>query len=182
MTQTLAVFNGKISVSQHAIDEAIRDFRVNPKVAEEWLRSNLRKASFISDIISESGNPCRLFGFQRIAFVLDASSDRVITVYPRHHAVNGLQTKVQALILRELRNAERRERSIERKVNVTKAQLTVERAECKLRMTITPSKAVVRVNTARIAEINAAMAELDRELFEAKKERSSIAKSAVMYV
>jgi hypothetical protein len=175
-------FTGKISVSQHAIDEAASDFRVDRSVAEDWIRSNLRKAAFVSDIISEGGKPCRLFGFQRIAFILADTADFVITVYPRRAVLSGLQSKVQALVLRELRKAERKERSIERKVLVTKAELTVERAQCKYRMTVTPSKAVVRTNTARIAEITAVMAELDRELFDAKKEKSALAKSLVAYL
>jgi hypothetical protein len=172
----------KISVSQHAITEAVRDFRVDRRVADEWVRSNLRKATFISDIMSDDGKNCRLYAYQRTAFILADNTDYVITVYPRHQAVNELSAKVSALLQRELRKAERMERAVERKVNVAKARLKVERAECKWRMEITPSASVKRKNTARLAEIDAIVAELERELFDARKARSSVAKSAVMYV
>lgn len=176
------MFKGRINVSQHAIDESIRDFRVPKLTAEDWVRSNLRKSTFISDIVGEDGRPCRLFAFQRIAFILDASDDRVITVYPRHHAVTTLQTKVQAVVTRELRNAKRKLAATERLINVQKAQLNVEAAQCDYRMAITPSQAVIRSNTERKIKLAAKMSLLDAELLDAKKEYSAVAKSVVTYV
>lgn len=173
---------GTITVSRHAIDEAIRDFRVNPKVAEEWLRSNLKKAEFIANIVSEEGKPCRLFAFNRAAFILADTVDYVITVYPRHSAPTDLYSRVKSVVLRELAKFERKERVTARRVSVEKAKLTVERAKCAYRMAVTPSKSVIAFNTKRIDEIDAKLTQLDAELMRARKEKSAVAKSIVMFV
>jgi hypothetical protein len=178
----LSTLTARLIVSQHAISEAVRDFRIDKRVAEDWVRSNYRKAAFVSDIVSEEGKACRLFAYQRIAFILADTEEYVITVYPRHTAIPELSAKVSALLQRELRKAARMERTIERRVRVEKSRLKVERAECKWRMEITPSASVKRANTLRIAQIDKKLAELDRELFDAKKAKSSVAKSVIMYM
>lgn len=172
----------KITVSKHAIDRAVQHFRVDRRVAEDWVRSQFRKATYISDIISDDGKPTRLFAFNRIAFAVADAADFIMTIYPQHHAVTEISQKVRKVIERELRNAERKERSVARRVSVAKAKLAVERAECEYRMTVTPSQAVIAANTARIAQIDEEIAELDRELDEAKRAKSSVAKSLVAYV
>ena len=170
----------KVTVSHHAVDEAVKDFRVDRRVAEEWIRNNFRKATFVSDIVSEDGKPCRLFGYQRIAFIMAQDADHIVTVYPRN--TSTVHAKVKALIDRELKRAQKKESQELRKIRIEKAQLNVERANCSLRMELTPSAAVVRNNTKRIADIDAELARLDSEILRIKKEKSSVAKSVVMYI
>lgn len=173
---------GKITVSAHACDEATKDFRVPRQTAEEWIRSNLRKASFVSNIVGENGNPCRLFGFQRIAFVMDASADHVITIYPQHYVESAVKRGVQSVVMRALRNAERQERKVEREVRIEKARLGIERAECIWRMEMTPSAKVKRSNTDKMAQIDAKITELNAKLIEAQKAKKSVAKSVIAYL
>lgn len=172
----------KVIVSAHACDEAVKTFRVPRTTADEWIRHKLRQARFIANIISKEGKPSRLFGYQRIAFILADTEEYVITVYDQNSPDNRLHSKVEAFVLRALKAAERKERAMERRVRIEKARLAVEIAQCRYKMEVTPSAAVVRTNTARIAQFDAKMAELDRELFEAKREKSSLAKSIVAYL
>ena len=176
----------KISVTKHAINRAIQHFRIDRRVAEEWVRSQFRKATFISEIISDDGKPTKLYAFNRIAFaVVDAdagAANLIVTVYPQNHAVNDIAERVRKLTERELRKAERKERSVSRQVSVEKAKLTVERARCEYNMIITPSRAVIEANKKRIAEIDEKMANLDRMLNEAQREKSAVAKSMVAYL
>lgn len=173
---------GKVTVSNHANDRATEHFRISRDKAAAWVIDNVRKATFISDITSDEGKPCRLYGFQRIAYVLDAAADHVITLYPQNYAVTSVQRKVNAIVRRELEKAERKERAVERHTRVEKAKLAVEIAQCKLRMEITPSKAVVARNNVILAQINAKVADLDTALQAARREKTSYAKSLLMYV
>jgi hypothetical protein len=181
-TITAPSFTGKIGISKHAIDEAVKDFRIDRKDAEEWIRSNLRKSRFISDIISQEGRPSRLYAYQRVALILADSEDFVFTVYPQNTPDSRLHSKVETLILRELRKAERIERAAIRRASVEKARLAVEKARCELAMTVTPSKSVIAANTAKIAQINESISQLDRQVLEAKRTKSSIAKALAAYL
>lgn len=171
-----------VSISRHAIDEAVRDFRVDRRVAEQWVRSTLKKAQFVANIISEEGEPQRLFAHHRAAFVLKNTEDFVITCYPVNHGVTALHTKIKAAAMRELTKAERKERATERRVRIDKARLNVEKAACAYKMEITPSRAVIAANTKRIAEINEMLTKLDAELLRVKKEKKAVAKSIVMFL
>jgi hypothetical protein len=133
----------KVSVSKHAIDRAVDRFRLNPIVAAQWVKDNVERASFIANIIGSDGRPCRLFAFQRAAFILADTTDYVLTVYSQHNVESSLKLKVHAIISRELAKAERQERTATHKANVARAKLEVEIAECNYRMYVTPSKTVI---------------------------------------
>jgi hypothetical protein len=174
-------FTGKITVTQHAIDEAVKDFRVPRQTAEEWIRSNLRKARFITNTISEEGKPSRLFGYQRIAFVLAPEENVVITVYPANPKA-FLREKVNALVTRELRKIERRERVLERKIALTKAELEIEKAQLQLRLLRARSTATKLACQARINAINEYFTQLDADLLAVKHEKRAVAKTVVAYM
>lgn len=179
---TTTQFAGKISVSQHATARATEHFRVPRPTADEWIRTNLRRATFIANIVGEDGKRSRLYAHQRIAFVLADTEDYVLTVYPQHQAGETIRAKVADLVARELRKLERKERATERAVAVEKAKIAVQIAECRLKMTITPSARVVATNTAAIRALETKAAELDRMVAEVKREKSTFAKGVVMYV
>ena len=172
----------RVSVSQHAIDKAATEFRVDRRVAEDWVRSQFRRSTFISDIVSAEGNPCRLYGFQRTAIVVADSEDYIITVYQRNRAVPEMYARVNAVVQRELRRAQRNVKSVERRVAVGTAKLRVQIAQAEYNMTITPSQRVIDVNKARIDEYERGISKLNDELLRAKKEMTAVAKSVVAYV
>lgn len=172
----------KMTVSEHAKERAVQHLRIDRRVVEDWIRSNVRKAQFISSIVSEEGKECRLFAFQRVAFVLDAIADHVITLYPRHHAVTELYEKIKRSVMRELVAAERKEKAAEQRFKVESARIEVEKAQCRLRMAVTPSEKVIVANERKIAQLDEELAILERELIEIKREKSSIARSVVMFL
>lgn len=178
----MSLFSGKITVTQHAIDEAVKDFRVPRQTAEEWIRSNLRKARFIADIISAEGRPTRLFGYNRIVFALAPVENCVITVYPADQRRPTIREKVETLVTRELRAIERRERVMERRIALTKAELDVERAQLNLRILRARSPATKLACQARINAINEYYAQLDADLLAVKHEKRAVAKTVAAYL
>lgn len=175
-------FIGKVYVSQHAIDRASSRFNVDKAKAEQWIRDNVRKARYVSTILSGDGKTSRLFTFQRVAYILAVDSDHVVTVFEQHHAPAELTQRVRKLILAELAKYERKEAVVERTVNVEKSRLAIEIARCNYRMMVTPSKTVIQANTKRLREIENIYAELDAKLTEIRREKTSIAHGLVAYL
>jgi hypothetical protein len=175
-------FTGKIFVTPHACDEAVKDFGCERSVAPMFVMDYLRKAAFIAHIVNEDGRPARLFGYKRMSIVVSPDAPTVITVYPRTHAVDELQAPVQRIIIRALKAANRKERTAERRINVDVAQLNVEKAACELRLARSNSVTVIAAMADRVTEINGEIAQLQRELFEIKREKTALANSVVMYV
>ena len=175
-------FTGQAYITLHAQDEAVKKFGVRPKHAEEWVRSKLSKARFISDILSEDGNLCRLYATERISIVLDMRENKVVTVYPRHRAPESLRQRIESMIAKELRKLKRHETALERKYRLPKAELEVEKAELNLRLLKTKSEAVKLACQARINAIDQRIAEMDEEIENARIKRSTFAKGVAMYV
>lgn len=172
----------KISVSAHAIDEAVKDFRVNRKVAEDWIRSNLRKARFIANIVSEEGRPSRLFAKNHITFILAEDSDTVITIYPSDYTAATIRTKVESLVTRELRKVERRESATIKRNQLTRLELNVERAACLLRAEKSRSQSVKLAMQARIAAIDEYLTQLNEDIEKIRHEKRKIAKAVAAYI
>lgn len=172
----------KITVSQHAVDRAIQHFRVDRRVAEEWVRSNAKKAEFIANIMAEDGKPCRLFAFQRITFIFAEVTDFIITLYPQDFVVTEIHAKIRRAVERELAKAERQEKTAVQRYNVERARIKLEQAQCRYRMAVTPSAKVIAANERKIAELADKLAQLDRELTEVKRAKTRVAKSVARYV
>ncbi|MFD1267549.1 hypothetical protein ACFQ3Y_08950 [Paenibacillus motobuensis] len=175
-------FTGKIRVSQHAIDRAIERIGVAPDKAEQFIRDNAKKAEFVSMITTEDGRISRLFAYRRVAYIMPPDVDLVVTVYELHYAPSALQQRVETLVKRELAKAAQREQAIERRVRVEKLRLSVEAAQCRYKMAVTPSKRVIHANEKRLEEIDTIVAGLDAELNEARREKTTIAKGLVAYL
>lgn len=163
-------------VTTHAIEEASRKCRVNPKVAEEWIRNKIKAAKFISEVLNDDGSPGRLYAIERICFILSVNEDVVITVYPRHTANSDFRRKLNEIADRELAKIDRRVKAIERKVTIAKAEMAIERAKCEWKMAVTPSARVIAVNQARMAAIDEEIVKMDEQLMAVRKERSTFAK------
>ncbi|WP_103110234.1 hypothetical protein [Brevibacillus reuszeri] len=172
----------KISVSAHAIDEAVKDFRVNRKVAEEWIRSNLRKARFIANIVSEEGRPSRLFAKNHITFILEEDTDTVITLYPSDYTAASIRTKVENVVNRELRKIERKESATVKRNQLSRLELNVERAACLLRAEKTRSQSVKLAMQARIAAIDEYLTQLNEDIEKIRHEKRKIAKAVAAYI
>lgn len=178
MTKSIA-----LEITKHAIDEAVSKFGKQRKLAEGWIRSNFAKAKYLGDILSDDGKGTRrLYAYNRIAFVLDPEVDRLVTVYPRKSAAPQLSHRINDIIAKEIRKAERKERALEKRTKLTVADLRVELAHLERRKVRTKSDAVRLATQARINAVNERIDELEAELVAVKQERSTLLKGAVMYV
>ncbi|MGF9711677.1 hypothetical protein [Paenibacillus naphthalenovorans] len=176
-------FTGKIFVTPHACDRAVEHFGIDRAKAPMYVMDMLRKAALIDpEVIDENGKLGRLFAYRRTAFVVSPHEDTVITLYPQHKANETVRNPIERLIQRALAAARRKEQRETKRINVKKAELGVERAECVLRLAKTDSAAVSEKMRDRITKIDGEIADLDREIIEIKRERTNIAKSVVAYV
>lgn len=118
---TKALFLGKISVTPHAIDKARELFGFeNEQQARNFIIRNLKKSTFVSEIVGESGKVDRLFAYRRIAFVLDRYQDTVITIYIRDNVDKDLREKVRELLCDYLLQLSTRERELEERLFFSK--------------------------------------------------------------
>jgi hypothetical protein len=172
----------KIFVTPHACDEAAKDFGVSRDRAPQFVMAQLRKATFIDNVIGDDGNPGRLFGYQRMAIVVAPDVPTVITVYPRHVPSSAIRDPIEKVLYRALTAAKRKEAREIKRINVEIAQLGIERAQCSLRKAKSSSRKVCAVMDVRIAEIDAALRNYAQELYEVRREKSNLAKGIVAYV
>lgn len=176
-------FIGKIFVKPHALDRAVEHFGVDRAQAPMWVMDRLRKASLISaHVIDEFGNAGRMFGYQRIVFIVHPTEQTVVTLYPQHKANENVRNPIERLIQRTIRSAERKEQREIKRINIARAELAIERAGYELRLAKTDSVKVIGDMNERIAQIDATLSGLERELFEIQREKTNLMKSVVAYV
>lgn len=172
-----------ISVSKHAVERATEHFGIKTDDVRNWVSTNLRQATLIdADFMGEDGKYGRLFAYRGIAFVVVSTEAYVVTVYPQEYATNALRNEMAKVVARVLKAAQRKETREVKRVNIRKAELTVERAEMELRKLKTMSYKVVADCDGRIAEINEELKQLDAEIFELRREKATLAKGICAYV
>ncbi|MCD9024361.1 hypothetical protein [Cohnella silvisoli] len=176
-------FTGKIFVVPHALDRAVEYFGVDRAQAPMHVMDLLRKSALLDpDVIAEDGNRGRLFVYKRTAFIVAPNEDTVITLYPQQTAAAAVIDGVQRVLHAALRTAQRKEAREIKRLNVRKAELAVERAECELRRIKTTSVRVVAQMDERLTEINEEIAEIDTLIYEAKREKTTLAKGLCAYI
>lgn len=143
----------------------------------------LRKSSLIdADVLGEDGNPGRLYAYKRTAFVVAKDADTVITLYPQEQAPESVLDSVQKVLRASLTSARRKENREIKRLDIRKAELAVERAECELRRLKTASNNVEKTLAERIAEIDAEVSAIDLQIFEVKREKTTLAKGICAYI
>jgi hypothetical protein len=157
----------KITVSAHAVDQAIEDFRVNRFEAERWVIDNLVKSQFIGTMYGENDRPVRLFGYKRIAFVLAVEHDVVITVYQRDKVDPALRNPIEQIVKTTVRTATDR----------------LHAAEVTHRRTIDLLERLLpNVDDEEGAQIRAEIERHAKSLRDARQEHARIMKGVVAYV
>jgi len=172
----------QVIVSNHAVDRAVERLALKRDDARRIIRTNLRSAEYISDVTDVDGKFGRMFAHDGVAYVLDARYDQVLTLYRYERKHITLGERFVKMARAELRKWQRKESVIERDIAIKKAKLDVEAAECRYKMAITPSKAVIRVNTERLRMIDDEKATLDAELAEVVRMKSAVAKGLTAFV
>jgi Asp-tRNA(Asn)/Glu-tRNA(Gln) amidotransferase B subunit len=102
-------FSGKrVRTSIHAREEAMKEFRVERYAADDWIKEQLSYSQFIGSIYAADGKQVRLFGYKRIAFILAADTDLVITIYARHIVDEALRNPLEELVKSVVKHASAR--------------------------------------------------------------------------
>ena len=176
-------FVGKIFVVPHALDRAVEYFGVDRAQAPMYVMDMLRKSSLIDpDVVGEDGNPGRLYAYKRTAFVVARDSDTVITLYPQEKSPAPVLEGVAKVLRAALTAAQRKEAREIKRLNIRRAELAVERAELELRRLKTGSVNVKEAIAARITEIEAEVAAIETQIFEARREKTTLAKGICAFV
>jgi hypothetical protein len=114
---TKAYFSGSIFITPHAIDKAMELFDIKDRnEARLFIINNLKRSTYVSTIVGETGKRDRLFAYRRIAFVLDLVEDVVITIYIRDNVDKELRSEVREIICEYLRRMHEQEKELEEKL------------------------------------------------------------------
>lgn len=173
---------GGVIITHHAADRAVERFNVQAEYARVWINTNLQRAQFIGYVEGDDGKIARLYGYNRIAFVLEAQENKVITIYPRKDISQTIAGKVRDIIAKELRKTERSVRALERRTAHKQADLRLDLAETERRLLRTRSEAVRLACQARINALTEELRLIDEELAKKRRERSTLVKDVVAYV
>ena len=175
------VIGENIEVTDHAADEATKDFGVERHKAKRWVADKLRKATFVGASCSNSGEPARLFAYRRMAIVVAETEDKVITVYPRNEADEDMRAKVERVVLREVRAKEREAKRQVTEIERQKADLMIEAAQIYRKLVDARTKAAKAKLQAQIDSIDEKIAKLNEMILEIKQDAARVAKSAVAF-
>ncbi|WP_338461636.1 hypothetical protein V5G20_17995 [Brevibacillus borstelensis] len=184
--KTLAsVLNGRrLCVTDHAAEEAVKDFGIEPSRAASWVAETARKAMFISGrVMGFDRKHSDMYGYNRICFIVRANEKAVtiVTVYPARPGAT-LRDRVENLLARELRKVESAETKLRRRNERIKAEFNVEIAILKLKMLRARSEATRLACQARINAINEYFTQLDADLLAVKHEKRAVAKTVAAYL
>lgn len=176
-------FPGKIFVTPHALDRAVKHFGINRSQAPAFVMDMLRKSSLVDpDVIDDEGNSGRMFAYNRTVFIVDPAEATVITVHPQHQASESLRNPIERIIQRAIKSAQNKEKRETKRINVRKAELAIERGTYELRLAKSDSVRIISDMTDKIADIDLEVQRLDRELFELRREKKTLMKSVAAYV
>lgn len=182
-TLSIGYFHDKrVELTAHAINEAVSKFNVERNQAEKWIRSNIRNARYVGEIVSDDGNPSRLFAARRIVFAVDVKDDKVITLYPQNQAPSELYEDLLKVALKHAKRSTREIKKARKETAIRIAELNVEIAELRLRKAKTSSRSVA---IACDANINARLTEIDElnnELREKESQHRRLMKGVAAYV
>ncbi|PPA87936.1 hypothetical protein C4A76_10700 [Brevibacillus laterosporus] len=173
----------RLCITDHAIEEATKDFGIEPKRAASWIAETVKKAAYISHVIGIDRKHGHLYGYRRACFIV-RETDKTLTVVTVHPAKPraAIRDKVDSLLSRELRKIETQERNLKRKITLIKAELSIEKAELNLRYLRARSESKKLAYKARIRAIDEYFTQLDADLLSVKHDKRGVAKSIAAYM
>lgn len=177
-------FTGKIFVTPHALERAVEHFGIERGRAPMHVMDLLRKSALIdAQMTGEDGATHRLFAYKRIAFIVAAAEDTVITLYPQEATTNATITdNVAKVLMKVLRAAQRTEKRELHRLAIRKAELNVQRAELELRIVYANMNVVKRKLNEELAQVKAEINAVDAAAFDVKREKSTLAKGLCAYI
>ncbi|TPG88124.1 hypothetical protein EEL32_10185 [Brevibacillus laterosporus] len=176
--------NGKrLRITDHAAEEATKDFGIERRRAASWVAENAKKAVYISHVMGADKKHSYFYGYRRACFIVRETGKAltVVTVHPAKPRA-AIRDKVDSLLSRELRKIETQERNLKRKITLIKAELSIEKAELNLRYLRARSESKKLAYKARIRAIDEYFTQLDADLLSVKHDKRGVAKSIVAYM
>lgn len=172
----------QVGVTTHAIDQAVEDFNVNREEAERWIVSKLRQSQFIGEIYGENRKKVRLYGFERIAFIVAPDDDVVITIYQRRKVDERLRNPVEEVIRDVIKQSEKQ---------VERAESAADRALVALRELLekaihmresAENESVKRAAEEWIQDIHNRIEAEEKQIDEVRQEHARLLKGVVAFV
>jgi hypothetical protein len=170
---TKADFTGSVFVTPHAIDKAMELFKIKNRVeARIFVLDNLRKSTYISEIVGEKGKTDRLFAHRRIAFVLDRVDDVVITIYVREHVDKELREEVKEIITDYIVRMHDEEKELKKEITALEVEEEILSQFVKLGL----------ASESEYRWISRCVIRKEAELDASRRRRSKVAKGAVAFL
>lgn len=171
----------KVVLSSHAQMRSKERFKMNPKEALPYFRSQLERAKYVGVIEdSETNKPSHLFAKDRIAIFLSLDCKTILTIYKCESVTyDPLKNKVLELHRKRYNRYCITEKARTKRLEQLKLESDIEVAECKLRIHKTKSEVVMKVCEARIAAIKQSLTEYQQEIEQLKSEKRRIMKSMI---
>ncbi|MEV2914153.1 hypothetical protein ABNB74_12710 [Paenibacillus larvae] len=105
-----------VIITPHARYRAVKRLMINRELADDWIRSSVKRAKYIADVVSEKGNPGKLYAHEKVTFVLSKDERAVLTLYQDCNPASAVRQKVESVTQKELRKVEQKNESINEKL------------------------------------------------------------------
>jgi len=186
----------RYNVTDHAIKRCVERLNKTAGNAKAHLNDLMQTAYFNGNVPHPSGKIHKVYDHVKSRTRLIVSEDDfIITVYkfPKLPEVESpkpilsevptfLRDKVTQVVQRELARFESKERKVERRNSLSKAELEIEVAELKLRLLRARSESKKMALQARLEAVQIRIDELDNEINEVKREKTAVAKGVAAYL
>ncbi|MDT2273822.1 hypothetical protein P7H20_01425 [Paenibacillus larvae] len=83
-----------VIITPHARYRAVKRLMINRELADDWIRSSVKRAKYIADVVSEKGNPGKLYAHEKVTFVLSKDERAVLTLYQDCNPASAIRQKV----------------------------------------------------------------------------------------
>lgn len=176
-------FDGReIGISNHAAEAAVEDFRIPETEARDWIKSQLRKAQYIGEMYGDNGVKVRLFGYQRIAFIVARDADVVITVYPRHKVDPVLRNPIEKIVQDAVAAAEARIAAAEQAASTVIAGFEAGKARAEMMKAEATDPALLEGLDAWIRDLEDMIANENDHVDVVRQDHARLLKGVVAYV
>lgn len=159
-----------VQVTKHARQRAERRFGITRKDSAGWLRGKFAKATHITNIIGDDGNPARLFVSDGVLIVVDKGADRIITVMTPNwtrETCDKLRNFARSEITKEQTKERRRLNAVTR----MQAEIEIEVGDLRLRLLKTRSLPKKLAIQGRIKALEMRLDEIPQEQHVIKRKR-----------
>ncbi|MBU5266243.1 hypothetical protein [Virgibacillus proomii] len=165
-----------VQTTKHARKRAEQRFDIPYKQTARWLRQKFEHATYITDMIDDSGNIARLFVSSGVLLAVDKDVDRIITVMTPNWT-GETRTRMRKFARQEITKEQTKERRRLNAITRLQAEIEIEIGELRLRLLKTRSLPKKLAIQGRIKALKMRLDELPQEEHVIKRKRVSAVKS-----